>query len=328
MKLQILLSLLLASSVGFAQTETTETSNNNTASVSDVQKTDEKKGDIDEEITNARMRATLGSKSKWSFKTSFGYNGGSVEKPFDSIRPAYRNAADMQALTALSGSIGGNYRVSKGGNISFGTSLVVRAPLEGDVFSDFNDPRDGSGGEKINRFEMSSPYIDYSHGYRLWGMQMISSATYTHYTTNDSTSSNYYNLIGNVAISQVFLADLGDSSWQAGASISIDKDFFNGDMGAGFLAKGIKRYEYGYGLYPFAEYIFNDTFSFRTVFGYFQFIKYEQDAEAFQYEPYQSVGIGISLSRDIYLYPNVQFTPKDMRADRTNVAISANVNIF
>ena len=43
---------------------------------------------------------------------------------------------------------------------------------------------------------------------------------------------------------------------------------------------------------------------------------------------YQSVGLGISVTRDIYLYPNVQFLPEDIRSDLTNVALSANINVF
>jgi hypothetical protein len=42
---------------------------------------------------------------------------------------------------------------------------------------------------------------------------------------------------------------------------------------------------------------------------------------------YQSAGLGISVTRDIYLYPNVQFIPEDVRSDRTNVGVSANINL-
>lgn len=319
MKAQVLLSLILAGSM-FAVSANAEEQSANTSSVkvSDVKKSDEKKEDIDQEITNARMRATLGSKSAFSFKSSLGYNGGSLEKPLDSIRPNYRASASIESLTALSGNVGMNYRVSKGGNLSLGTGVLIMAPLEGDITKDFKDPRASQAGKNQKRSQVSDPYVDYSHGYRALGMQMISSATYTHYTTEDAT--DYYKLLGNVSLSQIFLADLGTSKWQAGASISYDKDLENGDFAGA-------RYDYGIGLFPFAEYSINDRFSFRTVFGYFQFAKYST-MDLVQLEPYQSMGIGISLTRDIYLYPNVQFTPKDIRSDRTNVALSANLNLF
>lgn len=324
MKTQILMSLILAGSlVSVAQAEEqNQNANTSTISVSDVQKSEEKKEDIDQEITNARMRSELGSKSQWSFKSSLGYNGGSLEKPFDSIRPNYRASATIESLTALSGNVGVNYRVSKGGNLSFGTGVVIMAPLEGDITKDFQDPRASRKGVEQKRAQVSTPYLDYSHGYRALDMQMISSVTYSHYTEEDAT--DYYNLLGNLSVSQTVLADFGDSKWQGGVSLSLDKDLANGS----FNVPGDLRYDYGVGLFPFAEYAFNDNYSFRTVFGYFQFAAYEGQSELIQLEPYQSVGVGVSITRDIYVYPNVQFTPKDMRSDRTNVAVSANLNLF
>ena len=330
MKKQLLLSLVLAGSMvaGVAQAEeqTQQEANTSSVKVTDVQNADEKKADIDEEITNARMRSELGSKSQWSFKSSLGYNGGSMEKPFESIRPAYRSGATAETLTQLAGNVGVNYRVSKGGNLSFGTGVVIMDPLHGDITKDFQDPRTGRQGTDVKRSQVSNPYLDYSHGYRAMGAQMISSMTYTHYTEEDYTSADTgYNQLGNVSVSQTVLADFGDSKWQGGASLTIDKDIAKGDMAA-----PAPRYDLGVGLFPFAEYSFNDTYSFRTVFGYFQFAKYENydNSDLFQIEPYQSMGVGISVTRDIYVYPNVQFTPKDLRADRTNVAVSANINLF
>lgn len=311
---------------GVAQAEEqtqNQNANTSTVKVTDVQNAEEKKEDIDQEITNARMRSELGSKSQWSFKSSLGYNGGSVEKPFDAIRPNYRAAATREALTQLAGNVGVNYRISKGGNLSFGTGVVIMDPLHGDITKDFQDPRASAKGSDVKRSQVSTPYLDYSHGYRAMGMQMISSVQYSHYTEEDQT--DYYNLLGNVSVSQTVLADFGDSKWQGGASLSIDKDIAKGAMD-----QTEARYDLGVGLFPFAEYSFNDTFSFRTVFGYFQFAKYEDHttSDLIQVEPYQSMGIGISVTRDIYVYPNVQFTPKDIRADRTNVAVSANINLF
>lgn len=325
MKKQILMSLILGTMVTVAahaeeQAQNSQSANTSTVKVTDVQNKEEQQKDIDEEITNARMRSELGSKSKWSFKSSLGYNGGSIKKPFDSIRPNYRASATIESLTQLSGNVGVNYRVSKGGNLSFGTGIVVMDPLHGDITKDFEDPRGHRQGQKVRRSQVSTPYLDYSHGYRAMDMQMISSVTYSHYTEEDST--DYYNLLGNLSVSQTVLADFGKSNWSGGLSVSADKDIAKGGFDDGL------RYDYGIGLFPFAEYTINDTFSFRTVFGYFQFAKYEGEGDLIQLEPYQSVGVGISVTRDIYLYPNVQFTPKDIRDDRTNVALSANLNLF
>ncbi|WP_415061631.1 hypothetical protein [Bdellovibrio sp.] len=330
MKKQVLMSLILAGSMVAVSAQAEEqaqnqNANTSTVKVSEVQKSEEKAEDIDQEITNARMRSELGSKSQWSFKSSLGYSGGSLNKPFDSIRPNYRASATIETLAALSGNVGVNYRISKGGNLSAGTGIVVMDPFHGDITqSTFQDPRASRKGAEIKRTQVSTPYLDYSHGYRALDMQMISSVTYSHYTEEDQT--DYYNLMGNLSVNQTALADFGDSKWQGGLSLSLDKELSKGAFADS--AADNMRYDYGVGLFPFAEYSFNDNYSFRTVFGYFQFAKYEESSELIQMEPYQSMGIGISLTRDIYLYPNVQFTPKDIRSDRTNVALSANLNLF
>ncbi|MEN0060113.1 MAG: hypothetical protein AAGB31_14840, partial [Bdellovibrio sp.] len=62
------MSLILAGSmvtVAHAQEES-QSANTSTLKASDVQNATEKKDDIDQEITNARMRSELGSKSQWS----------------------------------------------------------------------------------------------------------------------------------------------------------------------------------------------------------------------------------------------------------------------
>ena len=51
--------------------------------------------DIDNEITNARMRAESGSKSKHSISASLGYNGGSLNDAFSKTRPAGRRGGAL-----------------------------------------------------------------------------------------------------------------------------------------------------------------------------------------------------------------------------------------
>ena len=82
---------------------------------------------------------------------------------------------------------------------------------------------------------------------------------------------------------------------------------------------------------PTLEYYFNDTLSFRTLFGYFRWRHLygdENNLRMLRLKEYQSVGIGIVVSRDIYLYPNVQFLPREVRSDYTNFGVSAAVNVF
>ena len=106
---------------------------------------------------------------------------------------------------------------------------------------------------------------------------------------------------------------------------------YNGTISTKSAQQGLQQTDYFVGLYPFAEYLFNDRYSFRTVFGYFEYEALKGTAFASErivrQTPYQSMGIGISLTRDIYLYPNIQFVPEDIRSERTNVALSTNINL-
>lgn len=324
--------------VAHAEEQTNQQANTSTVKVTDVQNKDEAQKDIDEEITNARMRATLGSKSKWSFKSAFAYNGGSLEKPADRIRPNYRASASQEVLTTLGGTIGVNYRVNDSDSLSLSTGVSMRNPFHDDIGrSDFTDPRKpapGKSAKQVDRYYVSGLSLDWSRAYKAAGMQMVTEAGYSHVTDPDSIAT--YNSIGSLSLGQTVLADLGTSNWSGGLSFSFAYSIYSDTLPSDSVAKGYLQDDYSYGIYPFAEYSFNDKYSFRTVFGYFEAVHYRDGQAnntlgAGQVEsqtPYQSMGIGISVTRDIYLYPNVQFTPLDIRADRTNVALSANVNLF
>lgn len=334
MKLQILTTLVVAGLAfgASAAEEQTTTQNESTMKLNAAEGKAEVK-DIDNEITNARLRAQLGAKSRWSFKSALGYSGGSVDKPFAEVRPNYRSGANREALPALSGTVGINYRMTERDNLSFGTGITVVNPLFGGITKPATDARKGANGAVISRYQVATPGIGWSRGYKAMGSQMISGIDYSHYTDSDSADEN---AVGDITLSQTLLANLGDSRWSGGLSGNFSYSIYSGgvknaDLVPYYEAGVLRRSDMMVGLYPFAEYSFTDAVSFRTVFGYFEFLKnkneYGNSDRFMQREPYQSMGVGISITRDIYLYPNVQFTPKDIRSDRTNVALSTNINI-
>lgn len=333
MKVTLLTALLLSAFAMNAQAqEENQSANTTSATASELQKPEEKQKDIDEEITNPRLRASLGAKSKFSFKSSLGYNGGSVEKPFDQIRPAYRVSQDEQALTSISGGIGMNYRATMRDNISLSAGLTLSNPFHGDMTRDkFLDPRPNQRARGLtkNRIDIANPSIGWSRGYKAFGMQMITSAGYTYFTTEDATE--LYQATGGYSLGHTILADMGQSKWQAGFSLSLGETLYKGQMAEALQQRGIQQGTFSFGLYPFAEYQFSDRYAFRTVFGYFDYTNYKadkfNDEVLIRNTPYQSMGIAISVTRDIYLYPNVQFIPEDLKPGRTNVALSTNINL-
>lgn len=330
----ILLTVLMGGMVNAAEeTQKTDASNNtSSAKISDMQKSEEKQKDIDDEITNARQRAALGSKSKFSFKSALNYNGGSVNKPADKIRPAYRAANNVEVLTSIAGTIGMNYRMTESDSLSFNTGLLVRNPFHGrSTKSEFNDPRKGKENKVVQKYEVSDPSLAWSRAYKAGSLQMVTSSDFTYSTNSDSV--NTFKQVGSLSLSQTIIGEVG-TSLSLGASIGVDTYFHRAKLDADVAAKGYQQELLTFGIYPFLEYAFNDTFQFRTVFGYFANTYYKdvpggQDKGRVEADtPYQSMGLGIVVTRDIYLYPNIQFTPLDIRGDRTNVALSTNINLF
>lgn len=307
-KLSLILGMTLLASMAMAQEEApADNSATSTVEQSQVIPKDAEKKDIDEEITNARMRATTGAKSKYSFRSAFGYSGGSVEKPFDRVRPNYRSSLNTLTSTRLSGSVAFKYRATDRDNISGGIGVSMLTPLHNKI--------DEAG----ERTTFSDPYVSYERLYKVGGFQMVTDAGLSY--TTDKESRAQLNDLGGWSVGQTAIYST-DAGWDIGAAVSVGGTIY-GDNDA-----DENRAAYGLGIYPFAEYAFSESVQFRTVFGYFNYAATRAaPGTLITEDPYQSMGIGFVITRDIYLYPNVQFVPTDIRADRTNVALSANISL-
>lgn len=330
MKTQILMSLILTGSMvatAHAEEQANQSANTSTVKVSDVQNKEEKKSDLDSEITNARMRAEAGSKSKWSVKANLAYQGGSVEKPLDKERPNYRRGTTGQALTYLTGTIGMAYRATDKDAIRLGTGVTMLTPFHNNMNDLQSNKLADSDDTKV--LNVSTPYIEYSRSFRTGNVMHMPGISYSHATEQYDTE--VLKNIGSVTLDHTMVADIAGSNFQPGLSLSLDYSIYK-DNSQSFdhMETSGARTDYNIGIYPFLEYSFNDTLSFRTVFGYFSYAHYRsEEAATFQrLVSYQSMGVGISVTREIYLYPNVQFIPDDIRGDRTNIGLSSTLNVF
>lgn len=277
-------------------------------------------GDIDEEITNQKLRAESGSKSKYSMSMSLAYTGGSVSRPFGVERPNLGGLPGTQTVTSVDGTIAARYRATKNDSFTLGVGVGLYTPFHGDV--DAND----------NQFNVYDPSLGYSRAFAAGGLQNIAELGVGIGTSKESRDIDY---LTSVSAEYTLL-----KSWQNGLSFGVASalsySFYDSEPGEN-ASTAIKQYggdrrtEWFVALYPFAEYQINDTFSLRTVFGYFRWRHLYGDDEQLRLlkiTNYQSVGVGMSVTRDIYLYPNVQFIPEDITSDRTNVALSATINVF
>jgi len=268
--------------------------------------------DADEVITNRKLRAETGAKKLFSFSTSLEYRGGSVEKPFAAKRPNITGAVGQATDVSLSGSVGVKYRLTNLQSLNLGVGVGVAKPFHSDAEKSFND-----------RSYIDDPGLTYQLLGKFWGIQSVSSLGANAYTSDVARK---YGYASGVSLSEILIYDFGGSKFSLGSNFVAVRNFFDSDK----LELLEQQSDYGFGVLPFMEYVINDTFNLRTLSGLWV---YEHTRDTYDYgtfhknKIYQSFGLGISVTRDLYLYPNVQFLPEDPGSDKTNVALSMTLNL-
>lgn len=278
-------------------------------------------GNIDEEITNAKLRAESGSKSKYSLSARANYTGGSFSDAFGTQRPNLAAEPGLQEETSASLGVDVRYRMTKNDSITLGTEFAMMTPFQGHV------------GESSSQFNVFDPVVAYNKAFAGLGLQQTASIAIT---AGTSAESRDIDKNGNVTLSYNFLKEF-KNRLSLGLATDLGYNSYSSKPGenkatakAGFYG-GDRRTEWTLAFFPYAEYAINDRFSLRTVFGYFNFRHVYGAGDRFsllnQYR-YQSLGVGMAVTRDVYLYPNVQFVPDNIRSDFTNLAFNATINMF
>ena len=272
--------------------------------------------DVDEEITNKKMRAESGSKSKLSISNTIIYNGGTIEKPMDEHRPNITAGTGNTAVAALQDQLAGKYNFTQKTSLSAGLGVRWITP-----FQSIDRTPKGYDGSKTDAYD---PYLKYQYIYKWSGIQSVFSITPT-WTTQ--TNLRAQGQAGYMLFQQNNVYEIGRTGASLGVLLSAQAQAYDKNSPE-LLAN---QSDYLGGVYPFLEYTINEHFNLRTISGVwvYEHLRSEPRATSFYKDTiYQSIGVGISVSRDVFLYPNIQFIPEYMRADRTNVAMTANINLF
>lgn len=283
-----------------AAAEELQDANQSKAKVDTVATT--KRADVDEEITNPKLRAETGSKSLFSVQSTMNYNGGSVSDPFGEVRPRLSPGQVELDPTKITGNISAKYRVTDHDNINFGTGVGWLKPSH-----------------EGQRGQMENPFIAYSRPYKIGRFQNFTQAQGTYYTSVNSRRN--FNLNYGVALSHNVLTQIGNTGWNVGTAFTYTHDAYSRLM-ANKPLESINAF-------PYVEYWFNPKVHFRTVYRGLSFFNTGGRRDLFLRDtPTQSMGIGFVVTRDIYLYPNLQWVWEEMQWERTNVALAANINLF
>ena len=174
-----------------------------------------KEGDVDtdEVITNRKLRAETGAKKKYSFSSAVTYSGGTVNNPMSDVRPNIASAVFDPAQPALSGSIGGKYKISALQSLSVDVGVLVRKPFHGDDKKTFRE-----------RTTVSNPSLTYQVVYQAAGIQNVTAVSGT-WTTDEA-----YRAIGDVGtigFGQTAIYDFGGSKFSAGLAFDASYTVFD-----------------------------------------------------------------------------------------------------
>jgi hypothetical protein len=273
--------------------------------------------DVDNIITNNLLRAESGSKSRWSVASVINYNGSTIERPFAEDRPNIAATTADTPESLLAGQISLKYSVTPKTSLMAGTGLRWMSPLRGE--------RKHTGA----RSDMDNPYLIYQHLYKWSGVESVLQVQPVYYTNSNLHDHGY---VTTVLVNQDNMYVVNDSKFSVGMSIWAQGGYFN-KSGPSADMDDVRddQADYLFGIAPAFEYAFNDKINFRTVTNLWNFehLRSQPNGNTYAADTVnQSVGIGIALTRDIFVYPNVQFLPEHIRADMTNVAVNTNINLF
>lgn len=273
--------------------------------------------DPDQIITNKKLRADMGSKSKYSIKTAINYSGSTLEKPLDRSRPNITQGSQNTNFATLGGTIAVKRTLSARNSVSLGGGLRWLTPFE-------SKAPVTTKGKQLDKMDLSDPSVTFQRIGKLGPIQSVTMVGPTWITRSDKRDVGHQS---STDLQQIFAYELGSSGVTLGGLFVLSGRTFDKDD----AASRSTQYDYGVGAYPFLEYTINDRFNLRTISGVYVYEHSVNEARSLTFAKntiYQSVGLGISITRDIFLYPNIQFVPEYMRSDRTNVALNTSINLF
>ena len=277
------------------------------------------KADIDDEITNARLRAVSGAKTNWSFSSNFNYAGSSILTPTSSTRPQL-NSQNNADPTNLNGQVAMKYRMTEHDSLLGGIGLQYTPAYT----------KPGSNSTVDQQTTASSPYVDYNRAFRAGSAQHVIDIAVSKYTLGSDTSTN---LNWGVSLGDQVMFDVSKTKLEVGAAFGYAQDIYNGqavqsDKQGNVSPQADYTYSQVY-FEPVAEYAISDAVSLRTVY---RLLVVNQDAAnrtVWTTQPHttESIGVGFAVTRNIYLYPNLQWNWDQIAADATTVGFTANINL-
>ena len=328
LKTTIITTLLLSSSWAFAQAKKEAAKPMEKAPKAEEAKPAEApaaKGvdKTDQLIVNRNLRSLNGSLSTWSINSTWNYQGGDINKPIGSSRPNVTGASDVPLVQNLSAIVGISYRLTEVDRLTLGVGLQMASPFSSKPDKKFTPQGKKEFNDTQGELDASNPELAYRRVMKPFGVQSILTVV-SRYYTQDALVDRGFETKNEVSLNSLY--DFGGSKFSAG--LFLQGSFFTHNKDDKALQAGQTEYEFL--ALPITEYEINSFMNRRAVYRYYwyQQNRSQKSSEWTTLDPTISTGIGFAVTRDIFLYPNIQFNPDDIRSDLTSVGLSANINLF
>ncbi len=258
-----------------------------------------KKFEDDKEITDTKLRADSGSRSKYSLKFALSYAGPPVGDLGARTQPNPDGTVGVFE-TSLGGSISGRYRLDSQSAVSVGTGITALTPFHG-----------------TERLDVKNPFISYDLNDRMGGVQMRHSFGYAVTTVPNYRSVGQY---GSAKYDHSMVHNFGASGWAVGLDTGLDLFFFERD----YQPKDRKSTRYHLGFYPQVKYNFSDKVNIYSSLAMNYWNPRSEASEGILRNKKigQRVGMGIGFTRDIYFAPYLNFYPDNPRWDTTTLSVA------
>ena len=261
------------------------------------------------EAASSRRHPKNNSSSKLSLSTKISYRGGTIENFLGRYRPPITGSPYPQTSLLIGPSL--DYRLSPGHSLTLDGEFHISTPLQGDV--DQNN----------SQFVTADPTLNYSSSYSLGRFQ---ASTSLGYIPGLSDASKEYGIVSLSYLSQNLI-----TSNASGLTMGLTSTYIYFQWESSKISN--RSVDWFLQFRPFLEYPLNDMSSFRAVFSWFNFYKTHgaQDDSLWTMSKgtrSQSLGVSLSLSKNVLLYPNIQFLPFEWDIRDTNLGINATINIF
>ena len=257
--------------------------------------------------------------------SQFNYNGGTVQTPFSQDRPNISDDSGTTVKSDLDGAISVKYNLDTRNSLMVGVGVRWISPLTPGGPSNY----DGT------LFDVINPYVQYQYIYRFLGIQAVLQVQDMQWTQTDFTAVGYVN---QPSFDQEFVYAVPGTRLSIGCSLNGQYEWFNksgayGNPSSPNYVADVATVQSVYQLdfEPYAEFQLTDRVNLRTLVDLWDIEHYASSPNKLTFvhdKVFQEIGVGVKITRDVFLYPNMQFIPDQLRASQTNVGLTATANVF